>query len=200
MASSSNMIRSVLQAVCAAMLAWSPVCAAPVSHSSGSAPASAPVVGHDEKAIFGMGCFWKSQYVFSKVPGVLKTEVGYCGGKVDKPTYEKVCSHTTGHAEVVEVDYDPAKVSYHKLLEIFFSKHDPTTLNRQGPDFGDNYRSVIFCTTDKQKQEAQAYKAQLEKEHRYWSPIVTQIEAAPKFYPAEGYHQDYYSKHGMVCF
>lgn len=167
---------------------------------AGTLSAMAASAAVHEKATFGMGCFWKSQYVFSKVPGVVKTVVGYCGGKVDNPTYEQVCSHTTGHAEVVEVEYDPTKVTYGKLLELFFAKHDPTTLNRQGPDFGDNYRSAIFYTTEKQKEEAFAYKAKLEKERRYWSAIVTKIEPAKKFYPAEGYHQDYYQKHGMVCF
>lgn len=154
---------------------------------------------HTEKAYFAGGCFWKTQYIFSKVPGVLHTKAGYTGGTVSNPTYQQVCSHTTGHAEAVQVEYDPKKVSYHKLLEVFFKKFDPTTMNRQGPDIGTNYRSAIFCTTPEQKQEAQAYKEELTKEHRFHSPIVTTIQDAGPFYDAEDYHQDYFAKHGQAC-
>lgn len=153
-----------------------------------------------ERAIFGMGCFWKSQHVFSKVPGVLKTRVGYTGGKPANPSYEQVCSHSTGHAEVVEVEFDPKKVTYEKLLEIFFANHDPTTLNRQGPDFGDQYRSAIFYTSPQQLDEAIKYRKQLSDAHKFRSPIVTDIKPAAPFYSAEDYHQDYFKKHGAACF
>ncbi len=152
-----------------------------------------------EKAYFGAGCFWKVQYVFSKVPGVIKTRVGYTGGSTDNPTYKEVCSNSTGHAETVQVEYDPAKVSYQKLLTVFFANHDPTTLNRQGPDHGTQYRSVIFCTNAQQKKEALAYKEQLTKDHKFKSPIVTVIQDATPFFDAEEYHQDYFIKHGASC-
>jgi peptide-methionine (S)-S-oxide reductase len=152
------------------------------------------------RAYFAAGCFWKVQYIFSKVPGVLHTTVGYMGGSTHNPTYEQVCTHTTGHAEAVEVVYDPHKVSYDALLDVFFSKHDPTTMNRQGPDVGTNYRSAIFCATPEQKAQALQFKEKLEKEHKFKSPIVTQIEPASTFYSAEEYHQNYYEKHGAVCY
>lgn len=150
-----------------------------------------------EKAMFGMGCFWKTQYIFSKQPGVVKTTVGYSGGKTKNPSYENVCSHSTGHAEVAQIEFDPQKTSYKKLVETFFAHHDPTTLNRQGPDVGDNYRSVIFYSSEKQKEEATQVKAELAQKFR--GKIVTQIEPAGEFYPAEDYHQDYFVKHGQVC-
>ena len=133
------------------------------------------------KAMFAMGCFWKTQYVFSKVPGVVRTRVGYSGGTVKGPTYEQVCTHTTGHAETALVEYDPKRVSYHRLLEVFFSKHDPTTMNRQGPDEGTQYRSVIFYTTPEQKREALEFKKQLEESHKFKQPIVTIIEPPARF-------------------
>ena len=144
--------------------------------------------------MFGAGCFWKVEYIFKKVPGVARTRVGYSGGHKDKPTYQDVCSHTSGHAEVVLVDYDPAKVTYHKLLETFFSMHDPTTLNRQGPDVGTQYRSAVFAMTPEQEKEAKEYKKQLEAQHKFKAPIVTIIEPAKPFFDAEEYHQDYYKK------
>jgi peptide-methionine (S)-S-oxide reductase len=153
-----------------------------------------------ERALFAMGCFWKSQYVFSKVPGVVDTRVGYSGGTIKNPTYEQVCSHATGHAETVLVDFDPTKVTYRHLLEVLFKSHNPTTKDRQGPDVGSNYRSVIFYTTAKQKEEATEYKHELESKHMFKAPIVTSIEPAGPFYPAESYHQNYYVKHGAVCF
>ncbi len=152
-----------------------------------------------ERAIFGAGCFWKVQYIMSKVPGVVKTSAGYTGGKIDNPTYEQVCSHTTGHVETVEVLYDPKKTTYHKLLEAFWANHDPTTLNRQGPDQGDQYRSVVFYTSPEQKAEALKYKEELDASHKFKKPIVTAIEPATKFYNAEDYHQDYFIKTGQVC-
>ncbi len=153
-----------------------------------------------ERAMFAAGCFWKVQYVFSKARGVSRTRVGYSGGGPANPTYEQVCTDKTGHAEVVLVEYDPAKTSYQKLLEVFFANHDPTTLNRQGPDFGEQYRSAIFYMTPQQRELALAYKQQLQQSHRFRAPIVTVIEAASPFYDAEEYHQDYYAKHGAVCF
>jgi methionine-S-sulfoxide reductase len=152
-----------------------------------------------ERAIFGMGCFWKSQFIFSKVPGVVKTTVGYTGGSVANPSYMQVCTHTTGHVETVQVEFDPSKTTYRKLLEVFWKNHDPTTVDRQGPDEGNNYRSVIFYTSDAQKKEALQYKEELEKAHQFGAPIVTAIEPAKPFFPAEDYHQDYFVKHGAVC-
>lgn len=153
-----------------------------------------------DRAIFAAGCFWKVQYVFSQVPGVVATRVGYTGGTLDNPTYEDVCGHKTGHAEAVLVEYDPKKVTYHKLLETFFANHNPTTMNRQGPDVGTQYRSAIFYVTPEQKEEALKYKEELTKAHKFNSPIVTLIEPSAKFYDAEEYHQDYYKKHGAVCY
>jgi peptide-methionine (S)-S-oxide reductase len=149
--------------------------------------------------MFASGCFWKTQYVFSKVPGVVRSRAGYSGGTLKNPKYEQVCSNLTGHAETVSVDYDPAKTNYQKLLEVFFSKHDPTTLNRQGPDIGTQYRSVIFYTSPKQKELALAYKEKLEQSHKFGGQIVTQILPAGPFYDADDYHQNYFDKHGMVC-
>jgi len=155
--------------------------------------------GKLDRAIFGMGCFWKSQFVFSKIPGVVKTTVGYTGGSVANPSYEQVCTHGTGHVETVLVEFDPNKTSYRKLLEVFWKSHDPTTVDQQGPDFGNNYRSVVFYTSEEQRKEAQQYKQELEKSHQFRNPIVTAIEPAKPFYPAEDYHQNYFVKHGAVC-
>ena len=129
------------------------------------------------------------------------TAVGYAGGKTDHPTYEDVCSHTTGHAEVVQVVFDPQRVSYQKLLEVFFENHDPTTVDRQGPDYGDQYRSVVFYENDEQKQLATAEKAKRDASGEYVGPIVTKIDPAPTFWKAEGYHQQYFEKQGVnyVC-
>ncbi len=148
------------------------------------------------KAMFGAGCFWGVEEEFRKVPGVLETAVGYAGGKTDNPTYEDVCSDETGHAEVVEVDYDPAKVSYDQLLEVFWNNHNPTTLNRQGPDVGTQYRSAIFFHTPEQQAAAKASKARLETSGRFQRPIVTEITPASRFWRAEEYHQRYFEKRG----
>lgn len=153
-----------------------------------------------EQAYFAAGCFWKTQYIFSKIPGVVRTEVGYSGGHMANPTYKDVCGDQTGHAEAVLVEYDPKRVSYKKLLQAFWSNHDPTTPNRQGPDMGTQYRSAIFYTTPEQKVEALNYKKELEDSHHFLHPIVTIIEPAGKFYKAEEYHQNYYEKHGQVCY
>jgi peptide-methionine (S)-S-oxide reductase len=148
----------------------------------------------EKKATFGAGCFWGVEAAFRQLEGVTKTRVGYAGGTLENPTYEDVCSHTTGHAEVVEVTYEPDQVSYERLLDVFWRKHDPTQLNRQGWDVGDQYRSVIFFHDDEQQEAALRSKA---GEQANWrAPIVTQIEPAPTFYEAEDYHQQYLEKRG----
>ena len=150
-----------------------------------------------EKATFGAGCFWGVEATFRAVPGVTNATVGYAGGKTENPTYQDVCSHGTGHAEVVQVEFDPTTVTFDQLLEVFWSNHNPTTLNRQGPDVGDQYRSVIFYHTPEQQQAAEASKGQLEASGRFNRPIVTFIQPAPTFYPAEDYHQRYLEKRGL---
>ncbi len=149
-----------------------------------------------EIASFGAGCFWGVEAEFAKLPGVIATEVGYCGGTTEHPTYEQVCSHTTGHAETVRVTFDPTIIHYEHLVEKFFALHDPTQLNRQGPDIGDQYRSVIFTHSPEQEAVARRVRERLDKSGRYIRPIVTEIEPAQKFWPAEDYHQDYIAKHG----
>ena len=145
-----------------------------------------------EKATFGSGCFWCTEAIFERLNGVVKVESGYSGGKVEDPTYEEVCSGTTGHAEVTQITYDPTKISYDELLEVFWKTHDPTTLNRQGNDVGTQYRSVIFYHNEEQKTLAEKYKIELNKSGAWENPIVTEISPFTKFYSAEGYHQDYY--------
>lgn len=143
-------------------------------------------------AVFAGGCFWCTEAIFSQLKGVQKVISGYSGGKVAHPTYDQVCTGTTGHAECTQITYDPGQVSFAELLEVFWMTHDPTTLNRQGADSGTQYRSAIFYTDEDQKQEAIAYKAKLEKEKIWSDPIVTEITKFEKFYPAEDYHQAYY--------
>jgi peptide-methionine (S)-S-oxide reductase len=149
-----------------------------------------------KKATFGAGCFWGVEAAFRQIDGVTKTEVGYEGGRLENPTYEDVCSHKTGHAEVVEVTYDPEQVTYEDLLGIFWGKHDPTQMNRQGWDIGDQYRSVVFFHDDEQRAAAERSKAELDASGSYRKPIVTAIEPAQTFYPAEDYHQQYLEKRG----
>ena len=151
-----------------------------------------------EKATFAAGCFWGVEATFRQIPGVASTRVGYIGGKTDNPTYKQVCTDGTGHAEAVEVDYDPAKVRYADLLKVFWENHDPTQFNRQGPDWGTQYRSAIFYHSPEQAAEAQASKDAIEKAHRFSKPIVTQIVPAVTFYEAEDYHQQYLEKHGLA--
>lgn len=146
------------------------------------------------QALFAAGCFWGVQYYFDQVPGVTKTTVGYTGGHTENPTYEQVCAHTTGHAEAVLIEYDPEQVSYETLVRQFFRMHDPTQLNRQGPDIGDNYRSAIFYFDDEQKHTAERVKAALQPQ--FAKPIVTEITAAQTFYGAEPYHQKFTEKTG----
>jgi peptide-methionine (S)-S-oxide reductase len=151
-----------------------------------------------EKATFGAGCFWGVELRFQQVPGVIETAVGYEGGKTDKPSYRDVCTDATGHAEVVEIDFDPAKVSYQQLLDLFFELHDPTQLNRQGPDWGAQYRSAIFFHSPEQEAVANATIARLTAEKRFPKPIVTQVVPAQTFWRAEDYHQKYLEKRGAA--
>jgi peptide-methionine (S)-S-oxide reductase len=146
------------------------------------------------KATFGAGCFWGVELNFRRLDGVTDTAVGYAGGHTEDPTYEQVCSHATGHAEVVEVEYDPARIGYDELLDAFFQMHDPTEVNRQGPDVGDQYRSVVFVHDDEQRRAAEAKKADLDASGRFPRPIATAIEPAPMFWRAEEYHQQYMEK------
>jgi len=150
-----------------------------------------------EKATFGGGCFWGVEEVFRTMKGVEATTVGYIGGKTQAPTYEEVCTATTGHAEVVEVVFDANVISYHALLDIFFSHHNPTELNRQGPDVGSQYRSAVFVHNETQQNEVQTYIQTLIDTARFKRPIVTTVETATSFWPAEDYHQQYLAKRGL---
>jgi peptide-methionine (S)-S-oxide reductase len=150
----------------------------------------------EKKATFGAGCFWGVEAAFRRTQGVIGTKVGYAGGLVANPTYEQVCSDTTGHAEVVEVTYDPEQVPYEQLLTIFWLEHDPTQLNRQGPDVGSQYRSVVFVHDEEQRAAAEASREAVQA--RFTRPVVTQIEDAPPFWEAEDYHQQYLEKRGLA--
>lgn len=153
-----------------------------------------------EKATFGAGCFWGVEEKFRQTKGVVGTKVGYSGGHTENPTYEQVCGKQTGHAEVVEVTFDPAVISYEQLLKIFFEMHDPTTLNRQGPDHGSQYRSAIYFHSTEQEQQAKEMIAALSTAKAFRDPIVTEVTAAKPFYDAEEYHQKYLAKRGInVC-
>jgi len=149
-------------------------------------------------AIFGAGCFWGVESAFHALDGVVDVTVGYAGGIVDQPTYRMVCSGKSGHAEVVRVEYDPSRVSFAKLLDLFWQIHDPTTLNRQGPDIGTQYRSVIFYSDNRERAAAEESKRRLDESGKFRRPIVTQIVPAAEFYPAEDYHQRYYEKMGIA--
>jgi len=157
------------------------------------AQAGSKTASPNEFATFGGGCFWCMEAVFQRVPGVVHSVSGYSGGHVANPTYEQVCAHGTGHAEVIQVEFNPAVISYGKLLEIFFESHDPTTLNRQGADRGDQYRSVIFYHSEEQHKVAVA--ARTAAQAHYQDPIVTEIVPLKKFWRAEDYHQDYFNQH-----
>jgi peptide-methionine (S)-S-oxide reductase len=150
-----------------------------------------------EKALFAAGCFWGVEEAFRKLKGVKQTTVGYAGGTLASPTYERVCGGDTGHAETVEVEFDSAEVSYDRLLEVFFENHDPTQVNRQGPDVGDQYRSAIFPRSPAQEAAARAARERLEKSGRFARPIATRIETANEFWRAEDYHQQYFEKRGQ---
>jgi peptide-methionine (S)-S-oxide reductase len=147
-----------------------------------------------EKATFGAGCFWGVEYVFRRVPGVVDVQVGYSGGMLPNPSYEQVCSHTTGHAEVAQVTFDPEQVTFDQLMEVFWAMHDPTQVNRQGPDIGDQYRSAIFAHSEEQREAAEASKARAQA--KFGMQIATEIRPLTVFYPAENYHQAYYEKNG----
>jgi peptide-methionine (S)-S-oxide reductase len=151
----------------------------------------------EKKATFGAGCFWGVEAAYRQIPGVLSTRVGYLGGTMENPTYKDVCSGRTGHAEVVEVAYDPEKLTYDDLLTVFWDNHNPTTLNRQGPDIGTQYRSAIFYHDDEQKEAAIASKEERDSSGKYQRPIVTEITPASPFYEAEDYHQQYLEKRGL---
>lgn len=151
-----------------------------------------------EIATFGNGCFWCTEAIFQQVNGVLKVESGYSGGHVDNPSYKDVCTGVTGHAECLNITYDPSKVSFDELLEIFWQTHDPTTLNRQGNDVGTQYRSVIFYHNPEQKATAEKYRDQLNKSGAFDDPIVTTLEPFTTFYKAENYHQNYYNENGSA--
>lgn len=150
------------------------------------------------QATFGAGCFWGVEAAFRQIPGVADATVGYAGGTVADPSYEQVCTGRTGHAEVVQVEYDPDQVSYERLLEVFFANHDPSQLNRQGPDVGTQYRSVIFYHDEAQAEAARAAKAALQASGRYRRPVVTEIVPFLNFYRAEEYHQRYLEKRGLI--
>ncbi len=165
-----------------------------LNYSLRAQTAASPSPATEEKAVFAGGCFWCMQYAFDRVKGVKKTIVGYTGGTVVSPGYEQVSSGDTGHAESIEVIYDPAQVTYNKLLDVFWMNIDPTTVNREFADAGTQYRTAIFYRNDEQKKEAEASKAALGKSGKYDKPIVTQIVAAGPFYTAEEYHQEYYKK------
>jgi len=152
-----------------------------------------------EKATFGAGCFWGVEMRFRELEGVVDARVGYMGGQVDNPTYEQVCTDQTGHAEVCEVTYDPGRISYESLVRAFFELHDPTQVNRQGPDVGRQYRSVVFCHDADQEQAAVKVKAEVEVSGRFKSPIATTIEPAGTFWQAEDYHQQYLARRGGTC-
>lgn len=151
-----------------------------------------------EKATFGAGCFWGVEARFSEMTGVLDTAVGYEGGSLEHPSYKEVCTDKTGHAEVVQVTFDPSRLSYEHLLDAFFSLHDPTQLNHQGPDWGSQYRSIVFTHSEEQAQTARAKVMELNASGTFRKPIVTQVAASSSFWKAEEYHQKYLEKHGMV--
>jgi len=160
-----------------------------ISNESASLMKTNPAV-----AMFGSGCFWCSEAVFQRIPGVISVKSGYSGGKIKNPTYKQVCAGDTGHAEVIQISYDPQQVSYENLLDTFWLSHDPTTLNRQGADIGTQYRSVIFYYDDIQKNAAEKSRLSLDKSGKLKDPVVTQIVPAGEFYPAEDYHVDYFNK------
>ena len=149
-----------------------------------------------DTATFGTGCFWCTEAVFETIDGVISATSGYSGGTVANPIYQQVCTGNTGHAECIQIVFDPSKITYDELLEVFWESHDPTTLNRQGADVGTQYRSVIFFYNDMQKQTAENYKKKLNEENAFGKPIVTEITAAQQFYPAENYHQEYFKLNG----
>gem|GEM_PF-233853 len=173
--------------------------ASPTGTPSPASPTPADRMTKESKvsiAMFGAGCFWGVEETFRTMPGVVKTAVGYAGGSKDNPTYKDVCNDTTGHAEVVQITYDPSKITYGQLLDTFWKCHDPTQINRQGPDYGEQYRTVIFYTSPEQQKEAQDSKMALAASGKWKRPIATAVQPAPTFWPAEEYHQQYLFKRG----
>ena len=168
-------------------------CAQPQKNTSNMSNTPIPAGIKTETATFGEGCFWCTEAFFQRLEGVLQVKSGYGGGFVKNPTYEQVCDKNTGHAELAQIVFDPTKVTYEELLEVFWKTHDPTTMNQQGNDVGPQYRSVIFYHSKEQKDKAEKYKAALDKSGAWDKPIVTAIEAFKDFYPAENYHQNYYN-------
>jgi peptide-methionine (S)-S-oxide reductase len=165
----------------------------------GSCGSLSALGGTMEKAIFAAGCFWGVEDAFMALPGVISTRVGYTGGHTDEPAYKDVCTGDTGHAEALEIMFDPDMISYQQLLDVFWNSHDPTQLNRQGPDFGTQYRSAIFYVTEMQRQQAEESLKRLEQSGRFSRAVVTEITAASHFWAAEEYHQKYHQKHGGGC-
>jgi peptide-methionine (S)-S-oxide reductase len=203
------MIKPLPQRVVVAALALLAIAGAPAMYADESKPApgesASAVEGAQqkasakktlEKATFGNGCFWCTEAVFEELTGVEAAVSGYSGGRVPNPSYEQVCTGQTGHAEVIQITYDPAKITYPELLEVFWKTHDPTTLNRQGPDVGTQYRSAVFYHSDEQRQQAEQFKEKLDESGEFNAPIVTEITKFEKFYPAEDYHQQYYELNG----
>ncbi len=174
------------------------------SHAENKAVSKENIMSHHsttseiktDTATFGTGCFWCTEAIFQQVEGVIKVTSGYSGGHADNPTYKEVCTGTTGHAECLNIIYDPAKITFDELLEIFWQVHDPTTLNRQGNDVGTQYRSVVFYHNDQQKTTTEKYKLALDKSGAWDSPVVTSLEPFREFYAAEDYHQNYYNNNG----
>jgi peptide-methionine (S)-S-oxide reductase len=168
------------------------------TQSFNSSASAGKLTGSDnlDTATFGTGCFWCTEAIFQQLKGVKKVSSGYSGGHVENPSYKEVCEGTTGHAECIEVVYDPKEVTFDELLEVFWQTHDPTTMNRQGNDIGTQYRSVVFYHNQDQKQKAEKYKAELNKAGAFSDPIITEISPASAFYVAEDYHQNYYNNNG----
>ena len=185
-----------LPAVLVAILMLAGGCSARRGHAMADDKNTGPA-GKYESAMFGAGCFWGVEEIFRTLDGVVETAVGYSGGTVANPTYEQVCGGKTGHTEVIHIKYDPNKISYEKLLGVFWDNHNPTTVNRQGPDVGYQYRSVVFYYMPEQKASAEALKQKLTESKRFSGPIVTAIEPAKEFYRAEEYHQRYLEKRGI---
>ncbi len=171
-------------------------CAQSTSQQKAMNEIKIPAGTKTDTATFATGCFWCTEAIFQELKGVLKATSGYSGGTVANPTYEQVCTGETGHAESLQIVYDPSVISFDELLEVFWESHDPTSLNRQGNDEGTQYRSAIFYHNEEQRKKAEHYKAELNKSGAYTKPIVTEIVAYTKFYPAEDYHQHYYALHG----
>jgi peptide-methionine (S)-S-oxide reductase len=187
-----SVVTSLALAACKSSTAKQPT----IKNDSMSEPAVPPAGTKTETATFGTGCFWCTEAVFQELKGVIKVTSGYSGGQAINPTYEEVCSGSTGHAECLQIVYDPSVISFDELLEVFWESHDPTQLNRQGNDVGTQYRSAIFYHNEEQKEKAEHYKAELDKAGAYPKPIVTEITLFTKFYPAEDYHKDYFKLHG----